>query len=466
MENSVRKSPDFLEDSVIYQLFLRAFCKDRSLVSAAGLLPHIAGLGIDIVYLCPVVEHDDDADPASWSPRQKKSKIGNPKNPYRHKDFFKTDNEYGTDTDLKDFIRQAHRAGMRVMLDLVYMHCGPNATFLAEHPDYAQRDERGQIITNAYNFPLINFDSEDLREYLWSNMEYFLREFDADGYRCDTSDCVPLDFWEEGRRRMEQIKPYCIMLAEGHRKDDQQIAFDLNYAFPWKYGILKVLESQSSQTPTLPYLDEHSGERKTARDLRAVWEKMNRDYPAGTRFVRNMDDHDITNDCYDLRHDHTFGVPAVDAALVVNLTLDGVPMLYNGQEIADISRHSIYANNCHAPTLHIDWSRALTSTGQERLQHLKTLIKIRRANPALTRGRVIWLDNNQPDAVLSFVRQCDEQAVTIVVNMSDQPQNIDLVLTKKSIPHKTVLERGAEFTLKHNHLGISLNPYGFLLITS
>ena len=59
--------------SVIYQLFLRAFTPEGTLNAAAELLPHLAELGVDIVYLCPICAHDPDDNPAFWSDRQKAS---------------------------------------------------------------------------------------------------------------------------------------------------------------------------------------------------------------------------------------------------------------------------------------------------------------------------------------------------------------------------------------------------------
>ena len=97
----LRPWPDFAEKGVIYQLFLRAFTLDGTLKAAEKMLPHLAGLGIDIVYLTPIVEADDDINLEFWSPRQKASGLGNPKNPYRMKDYFKIDPEYGNDADLK-----------------------------------------------------------------------------------------------------------------------------------------------------------------------------------------------------------------------------------------------------------------------------------------------------------------------------------------------------------------------------
>ena len=38
-------------------------------------------------------------------------------------------------------------------------------------------------------------------------MVYYVGELDVDGFRCDVGDGVPLDFWNEGRRRMQAIKP-------------------------------------------------------------------------------------------------------------------------------------------------------------------------------------------------------------------------------------------------------------------
>ena len=97
MENKERNLPVNLEKCVIYQVFLRAFTLEGTLKAAERLLPHLADLKVDIIYLCPVVEADDDANQELWSERQLMSKSGNPKNTYRMKDYYKIDEEYGTD---------------------------------------------------------------------------------------------------------------------------------------------------------------------------------------------------------------------------------------------------------------------------------------------------------------------------------------------------------------------------------
>ena len=138
----------------------------------------------------------------------------------------------------------------------------------------------------------------------------------------------------------------------------------------------------------------------------------------GARFIRFIDNHDIANDAYDHRIEKAWGTRRVNATLVVLFTLDGVPMLYNGQEVADTARHSIFGR------MSIDWSSGDTPTGQARLAFCKRLGAMRRAERALTHGAVVWLDNDQPDAILSFLRCTSDEAVLSVVNLSEHKKEV------------------------------------------
>ncbi len=113
-DQTAKKAPGFLKNSVIYQINLRAFTPGGTLKSAEAMLAHIASLGVDLVYLCPVFLADDDPREEFWSERQRKSGFGNPQNMYRMKDYYSIDPEYGTDDDLKSFVRTAHNNNLRV----------------------------------------------------------------------------------------------------------------------------------------------------------------------------------------------------------------------------------------------------------------------------------------------------------------------------------------------------------------
>ena len=123
----------------------KTFTREGTIKAATQKLSHVAGLGIDIIYLAPFCEMDTDGDRSAWSERQIKSGMNNPKNPYRIADYFKIDEEYGSESDLKDFMDEAHGLGMKVVFDLVYMHCGPTK-FVKDHPTYVKRNENGSIL--------------------------------------------------------------------------------------------------------------------------------------------------------------------------------------------------------------------------------------------------------------------------------------------------------------------------------
>ena len=196
--NAARQAPDWLAKGIVYQLWLRSFTPEGTLAAAEQRMADIASLGANIVYLSPVMLSDDDDRREYWSMRQKASANCNPRNPYRAKDYDKIDPEYGDEKDLARFIATAHRYGLRVMMDLVFLHCGPNCTLL-QKPGFIQRNEDGSPKLGGWNFPLLNFESKELRQYLTDNMVYWVKAFNVDGFRADVSGVIPQDFWEDAR---------------------------------------------------------------------------------------------------------------------------------------------------------------------------------------------------------------------------------------------------------------------------
>lgn len=393
-----RQSPEWMKKSVIYQIFPRAFTKEGTLKEAEKHLPEIAELGADIVYLCPIFLQDDDMRQEYWSVRQKSCGLNNPKNPYRIKDYYNLDPEYGTDEELRSFVKTAHAKGIRVLLDMVYFHCGPEAVFIKGNPDFVNRDEKGKLLCGEWHFPTLNFKNQDLREYLWKNMEYWIMEFGIDGFRCDVAFEVPLDFWEEGRERLEKIRPDVIMISEGEKRVDEQLkAFDLNYNFSFTAALRDVFSGKTG-----------------ASALQKTWEKMKDERPEGTRFIRYTDNHDLACDDGKMRLEKQWGSKTAEAALAFIFALDGVPFLYNGQEIADDSYNSIYGKFA------IDWAKAETQKTKERFAFVRELCRMRQEEKALTDGELVWLENNEPEKLISFLRKAGDEEILVAINTTGE----------------------------------------------
>ena len=431
MKNNV---PDWFKKSAVYQINPRTFCADGTIKAVTEQLPVLADFGFGILYLCPIFEQDDSADPQNWSTRQKASQTGNPKNPYRMNDYFRIDSEYGTMDDLREFVAQAHRLGMHVVLDLVYLHIGPNAEILKRFPDFAAKNADGTIKCTRWNFPYLNYESQGLREYLWSNMSYYIGAIGADGFRCDVGDEVPLDFWQEGIRRVRAIKPDAVMINEGENAEHLSV-FDANYGFYWHNCLFDLLTGAMS-----------------AQDVIAQHTHYKNLYPAGGIVLRDMDNHDTVTD-WPYRIEQHFGNACMELILALNYTIDGVPMVYCGNELADQAKLSMFANRFYPGAFAVTDRNAAGEPVARRKDIIKKLNGLKAQVSALSDGEMEWIPMGNA-SVLAFQRTGTSEQIRFAGNFSETTAEIRL--------------SGGEVLLSNHALvqndTVSLSPYGYVII--
>ena len=359
-----RKSPEWFTRGVMYQIQPRAFTPEGTLKAAAEKLSYLKDLGVTIVYLVPVMKMDTDMDKGFWSPRQIKSGFDNPKNQYRISDYFHVDEEYGTDADWRDFCAAAHGLGMKVVFDLVYL----------------------------------NFAEPKLREYLLGNMRYLMKEYGADGFRCDVGDGIPLDFWCDAHDMMDSVSGgSAVLLCEGFTVCNQYKGFDADYG--WFPGL-------------------------NAARVRNSWVERESSCPVGSRFVNHYENHDIATDLRP-RREAQWGHEAVDQVLVWMFTLDGVPMLFTGNELADSDeRHSMFGKTP------MDWTQLDREPGKSRHALVKRLAALRREHSAFTdingEGGLTWLDTTANDSVTAFVRRNGRETMLVVQNWTGKDVRCDV----------------------------------------
>lgn len=424
---------------IMYQLFLRMFTKEGTIAAAEKRLEHVKKTGINCIYICPFNEADDCME--DWSERQKKSGMNNPKNPYRIKDFFKIDEEYGNEDDLKSFVKKAHSLGMNVLFDLVYMHCGPNAVFITENPDFVKRDENNNIMYTSYHFPIINFENDKLREYLMSNMEYFIKEFDVDGFRCDVGDAVPLDFWREAKQRMQGIKKNVIMLNEGMNPEYLSV-FDWNYSVRFNIAVTDAY-----------------AEGKSATEIKDLWKEQTEKNGGEGRCIYYLDNHDIASDSYSNRYEKRLGHNGMENVLFMIYTLEGTPMLYNGNEICDEGRHSLWSNRFHGG-LHINWEENAES--KKRLEFLQKMAEIRNRSKAVSDGKLTWVETDNDENMLVYIREYEDEKLAAVINIRDSRQKAEIKFPTEVTG--TLIGKGISKTVNQNTLSITAEPYAYELI--
>jgi glycosidase len=381
-----RSRPD-LEGASIYQVWMRAFTPDGTLQAAAKKLPHIAGLGASIVYLSPLQ--------AASSVGGKEKGWGLP-GPYGIQDYDRLDPEYGTETDLKAFTAKAHDLGLKVVMDVVLYHMAIDNP-LVQRPGFAMRNSAGKLVLGNWGRPRPDFDNPAVRDYFAQNLVRWVRDDGVDGFRCDVASGVPVSFWEQARATLDKVNSKAILLAEGEMPDHQLNAFDISYNF----SCLKQLQSILT-----------AGE--PAIRIRENWERQRAIWPHGARLTYSSDNHDQQ------RATVSFGERASWAASVLSFTMDGVPFLYNGQEIGDTTQTSYPARRP------IEWSNGKKQ--QDLLARYRKLFQLHREKAALRSGELIWVNNSAPDSLLTFLRRSGDERILVVANLSNRqtPVTVDL----------------------------------------
>ena len=371
-QREARAAAEWVNRAVIYHIWLRSFSPEGTLAGVTARLDQLAELGVDVLYLSPIMQRSG-IEPAG---------------PYNISDYYQIDPEYGTEADLKELCGQAHRRGLRIMLDIVYYHTAFDSV-LMKYPDFFVRNPDGKIKLGNWYRPVLDFSNPKVREYLTGNLVHWVKNFDVDGYRCDVAGGSPTSFWEQARDALEKVKPGVLLLAEADLPEHQLKAFNISYNFTYHSTLMKVMK-----------------DGEPASLLREQWERMRAMMPRGARMLHYTDNQDQGRSVL------SNGGRADMMMTALNCTLDGIPFLYNGQEIWDTMPTDSGKQNP------IRWG--LLAERRWVFEGYKKLLQIRRREPALTSGELIWVDNTEPGSVLSFIRRKGTDEVIVMVNLSNR----------------------------------------------
>jgi glycosidase len=391
------KHPSWAKHATIYQINTRQFTPEGTFKAAQAHLPRLKALGIDIVWLMPI------------HPIGEKNRKGTLGSPYAVKDYLGVNPEFGTLADLKAFVHTAHSMGMYVILDWVANHTAWDNPLATQHPEWYARDWKGDFRPTPWwdwsDIIDLNYDQPGLRQYMTEALTYWVREAGVDGYRCDVAGFVPLDFWATARRELDAIKPV-FMLAEWEARDLHTDAFDATYAWSWGDAIHSISQGKADVGALFRYYSWNEGA-----------------YPRDIYRMKGVSNHDLN--AWDGTQSERYG-DALHAAIVLSVLGEGIPMIYNSQEVGEPKRLEFFEKDA------IKWPADMKHPVGElyaSLFALKHKLGIL-ANGAAGASMVNAV-NTAPMQVFSYVRQNDKEKLLVVMNLSKAPQTIGF---KETLP--------------------------------
>lgn len=383
------KHPEWSKNATIYEVNIRQFTPEGNFKAFEAHLPRLKALGVDILWLMPI------------HPIGEKNRKGTKGSYYSVKDYYAVNPEFGTLDEFKALVNKIHSLGMYVIIDWVANHSSWDNALVSEHPEWYTKSTEGTFQpTPWYDWDdVIDFDfnQPELRKYMTGALTYWVREANIDGYRCDVAGFIPVDFWDNARKELDAIKPV-FMLAEWESRDIHKRAFDMSYS----WSLWDKMKEATTGGKGIGTLTEYM-----AHDVNT--------FPSDAFRMTFTDNHDKNS--WEGNQFSNFG-DGLPACMVLACTVNGMPLVYSGQEAGLNRSLSFFEKDL------IAWNNHPFS------ELYKTLFALKHSNQALWNGS--WggvmdrIVNDRPSQVISFARERNGNRVISIINFSDKPVTVKL----------------------------------------
>ncbi|WP_445664915.1 alpha-amylase family glycosyl hydrolase [Fodinibius sp. AD559] len=421
-EASKFQHPEWAKNATIYEVNVRQYTSEGTFDSFKKHIPRLKKMGVEILWLMPIHPIGE---------KNRKGKLGSY---YSIKDYKAVNSEFGTLRDLKELVKTAHENDMKVILDWVANHTAWDHIWTKKHPEWYTKDENGNFqppIEDWSDVIELDFNNHEMRDAMINAMEFWVKEANIDGYRADYAMDVPTEFWNRAREELDQIKPV-FMLAEAEQPDHHNKAFDMSYA--WKFHELTNEIAHDSAGPK--DIDQYM-----------AWEDSTFPNHAYRMYFTSNHDENSWNGTAVERYG-----PALEAMAVLTSTIDGMPLVYNGQETRINKRLEFFQRDT------IRWK------GSELYEFYTKLLQLNQNNPALWNGKAggdfVRVKTNNKNEIYAYKRIKNKNEVFVLLNLSDQKQTVTL----KDFPSTTFTDIFSENSLKIGDDPIDMNPWGYRVL--
>ncbi|MDQ0089372.1 glycosidase [Paenibacillus anaericanus] len=415
--------------------------------------------------------------------------------------------DYGTMEDFTNFINEAHKRGIKVIMDLVVNHTSSENPWFAQSAKdksskyrnwyvWAEDSNRSLGGTSAAStgdpwhtvegeddhylgifwggMPDLNFDNQEVRDEMKDIGKFWL-EKGLDGFRVDAAKHIYEDlltdksqettdknvaWWQEFRSGLVQSNPNTYLVSEVWDKGAVTVASYLNKAFDssFNFSLAETIiqSAKSERDNNIGFILE--------RTYKLYTEKSSGEFVDAT-FLTN---HDLNRVMSQLEGNKEHAKMA--ASLL--LTLPGNPFIYYGEEIGMLGvkpdegiREPMVWFTDDSAAGQTTWQASINNHGTARssveeqlsdpdslLSHYRQIIRWKSSIPALRDGGIQEYTTDNA-SLAAYIRQSDEETVLVVHNLTGKEQTLGLALDTDLGEFKSILQATKpESTLTSNTL--------------
>jgi cyclomaltodextrinase / maltogenic alpha-amylase / neopullulanase len=436
-------TPDWVKDAVFYQIFPDRFAtsihvekpphlepweapptthgfKGGDLLGVVEHLDYLTDLGVDALYFCPIFQSTAN-------------------HRYHTHDYYQVDPILGGNAAFKLLLDEAHRRGMRIVLDGVFNHAsrgfyqfnhllenGQASPYLDWFPAptfplhaYDSGPAGYQAWWGLKALPKFNHANPQVRAFLFGVAEYWIEQ-GIDGWRLDVPGEIDDDtFWREFRRRVKAKNPDAYIVGEiWHRADRWLVGdqFDAVMNYQFTRACCGFFVDLDETTRTLTHGHSYGMiDKYDARQFAQRLEEILTWYPGAIAYAQMnlLGSHDTARFLTIARGDTS----ALKLSYLTMMTYPGAPMIYYGDEVGMEGGRD---PDCRRAML---WDQSRWN--HDLLAAVKRYIALRKQYAALWRGGA-YAHLYAQGMVYVFARQRDRQTVIVGLNAGSSEAKLDL----------------------------------------
>lgn len=446
----------------------------------ANHLTYISDLGATAIWLNPTQEND----------MKEGSYHG-----YAITDYYQIDRRFGTNQEFKELVKQAHSQGLKVVMDMIFNHCGNENYLFADKPSkewfnfssnyvqtsfktanvmdiHASNYER-RIATDGWFasvMPDFNQRNRHVARYLIQNSIWWIEYAGINGIRQDTHPYADFDFMSQWCKEVNEEYPYFNIVGETWLNSNVQIAYwqkDSKIAAP-KNSYLPTVMDFPLQGLMNQAFDEETGE--WGGGLYRLYDYLSQDlvYANPMGLLTFLDNHDTSRFASD--KDKANNLTRYKQALAFMLTTRGIPQIYYGTEIlmsgnkgnGDGALRRDFPGGWKGDELNAFSEKGRTALQNEAFNYTRKLLQWRKGNLAVTKGNMKHFSIRQ--GVYVYQREYNGQSVVVFMNGTNSSQELELTPYREVLPSDSSTDLLSEKTIKLTDK-LSLNPRETLILT-
>lgn len=446
----------------------------------ANHLTYISDLGATAIWLNPTQEND----------MKEGSYHG-----YAITDYYQIDRRFGTNQEFKELVKQAHSQGLKVVMDMIFNHCGNENYLFADKPSkewfnfssnyvqtsfktanvmdiHASNYER-RIATDGWFasvMPDFNQRNRHVARYLIQNSIWWIEYAGINGIRQDTHPYADFDFMSQWCKEVNEEYPYFNIVGETWLNSNVQIAYwqkDSKIAAP-KNSYLPTVMDFPLQGLMNQAFDEETGE--WGGGLYRLYDYLSQDlvYANPMGLLTFLDNHDTSRFASD--KDKANNLTRYKQALAFMLTTRGIPQIYYGTEIlmsgnkgnGDGALRRDFPGGWKGDEINAFSEKGRTALQNEAFNYTRKLLQWRKGNLAVTKGNMKHFSIRQ--GVYVYQREYNGQSVVVFMNGTNSSQELELTPYREVLPSDSSTDLLSEKIIKLTDK-LSLNPRETLILT-